>query len=63
MAKSNVPKSQISQDKWRYGHLSLIDDIPAGDEAIAVAIDCNRCGFTLDIQVNMRKKVKAGIGT
>ncbi len=32
-------------------------------QAIAVAIDCNRCGFTLDLPVNMRKKVKAGIGT
>lgn len=38
MAKRNEEKVRYNQDKWRYGHLHLIDSIPAGDEEVANAI-------------------------
>jgi len=38
MAKSGKATRQIEQDKWKYGHLHLIDSIPAGSEEIASAL-------------------------
>jgi len=38
MAKSGKGKVHISQDKWKYGHLHMIDQIPAGSEEIASAL-------------------------
>lgn len=38
MATKKVSRAMVSQDKWRYGHLHLIDSIPAGDEEVANAI-------------------------
>lgn len=39
MAKKTPAKNvHIDQDKWRYGHLHLIDSIPAGDPKVANAI-------------------------
>jgi hypothetical protein len=38
LAKKKTASPHPSQDKWKYGHLRLIDNIPAGDPAIANAI-------------------------